>query len=108
MFRTEISLTPATVTINLKDKIVTAGSCFSDAIGKQLAETKFHANINPFGVSYNPHAIHKVLRYALHNQPVPDHTYLENQGLIANYDFHSSFSAPHKKDIEKKITEAIG
>ncbi len=108
MFRTEIKLEASPVRINLKDKILTAGSCFSDAIGKQLAEIKFNTLANPFGVSYNPHSIHKVLRYALHNQIVPDHTYLNNQELVANYDFHSSFSAMKKSEVEKKIKEIIG
>jgi len=108
MFRTEIKPEPSSVKINLKDKILTAGSCFSDAIGKQLTETKFGTLANPFGVSYNPHSIHKVLRYALHNQVVPDHTYLSNQELAANYDFHSSFSAMKKSEVEKKIKETTG
>jgi len=107
MFRTEIGLEPSPVKINLKDKIFTTGSCFSHAIGKKLLETKFNTLVNPFGVSYNPHSIHKVLRYVLHNQIVADHTYLAHQELIANYDFHSTFSQIKKSDIEKKIKEVI-
>jgi len=108
MFRTEIKLEPSPVKINLKDKILTVGSCFSDAIGKQLTEAKFNTLANPFGVSYNPHSIHKVLRYALHNQVVPDHTYLRNQELEANYDFHSSFSTLTRSETEKALKEVIG
>ncbi len=108
MFRTEINPEASTVKINLKDKILTAGSCFSDAIGKQLTEMKFKTLTNPFGVSYNPPSIHKAFRYALHNQAVPDHTYLNNQELVANYDFHSSFSSMKKSEVEKGIKEVIG
>lgn len=108
MFRTEIKLEPSPVKINLKDKILTAGSCFSDSIGSQLEKMKFNTLSNPFGVSYNPHSIHKVLRYAIHNQGVPDHTFLINQELTANYDFHSVFSALNKSEVEKKIKEVIG
>lgn len=108
MFRTEISLESCPVKINLKDKILTAGSCFSDSVGSQLVKMKFNTFVNPFGVSYNPHSIHKVLRYALHNQVVPENTYLSNQELIANFDFHSSFSKINKTAIEKKIKDVIG
>jgi len=108
MFRTEIIADLSTVKINLKDKILTAGSCFSDAMGKQLSESKFNVLSNPFGVSYNPHSIHKVLRYALHNQVVPDHTYLTTQELTANYDFHSSFSSLKKSEVENTIKEVVG
>lgn len=108
MFRTEIIPEASPAKINLKDRILTAGSCFSDSIGAQLLGSKFNVLSNPFGVSYNPHSIHKVLRYALHNQAVPDNTYTENQELIANYDFHSSFSALKKSEIESNIRESVG
>ncbi len=108
MFRTEINLESSSVKINLKDKIFTAGSCFSDAIGNQLQEAKFNTLVNPFGVSYNPHSIHKVLRYALHNQALVNHTYLKNQELQANYDFHSCFSTLKRSETEKAIKEVIG
>lgn len=108
MFRTEVIVAPSPVQINLREKILTAGSCFSDSIGKQLSESKFNALVNPFGVSYNPFSIHKVLLLALHNQVVSDHTFLESQELVANYDFHSSFSATKKSEIESKIKEVVG
>jgi hypothetical protein len=108
MFRTEIIPQPFPVTINVKDKILTTGSCFSDTIGKQLYESKFPVLVNPFGVAYNPFSIHKVLRYGLHNQVVPDHTYLESQELFANYDFHSSFSSLKKSETASKLKEVIG
>jgi hypothetical protein len=108
MFRTEITPDASPVKINLKDQIVTAGSCFSDSIGAQLAKSKFNVLANPFGVAYNPHSIHKTLRYALHNQPPAPNTYAENQELVVNFDFHSSFSALKKIEIEKNILETVG
>lgn len=108
MFRTELHIPSSTQKIQLTESIITIGSCFSDSIGNELAKMKFNTLVNPFGVSYNPHSIHKVLRYAIHNEVVPDNTYLTNQELIANYDFHSSFSETKKTEIEKKIKDVIG
>ena len=108
MFRTEIHISHSPSQINLQEKIITTGSCFSDAIGSQLLQNKFDVLVNPFGTTYNPYSIHKTIRYAIHNQVVPEHTYLENQGIISNYDFHSSFSAPEKSGVEKKLKELIG
>ena len=108
MFRTELIPEASAVKINLKESVLTAGSCFSDSIGARLVESKFNVLTNPFGVSYNPHSIHKVLRYALHNQAVPNNTYAESHELIVNYDFHSSFSALKKSEIEMKIREVVG
>jgi len=108
MFRTEIEINPSPVKINLQEKIITVGSCFSDAIGNQLQQNKFGALINPFGTTYNPHSIHKTLRYTIHNQITPEHTYIENQGIFSNYDFHSSFSSTKKNEVVKNIQETIG
>lgn len=108
MFRTEIHISPSDTKINLQEKIITTGSCFSDAIGSQLLQNKFDVLVNPFGTTYNPYSIHKTLRYAIYNQVVPEHTYLENQGIVSNYDFHSSFSSHEKSEVEKKLKELIG
>jgi hypothetical protein len=108
MFRTEIHPLPSPIKLNLSEKILTVGSCFSDSIGKELVENKFTVAVNPFGSNYNPHSIHKSLRYAIHNQVVPDHTYVENKGVQSNYDFHSNFAALDKQAVIRSIKEVIG
>jgi hypothetical protein len=108
MFRTEIQLPSSTSTLTLQDKIITTGSCFSDAIGQHLAQHKFNTLVNPFGVIYNPHSIHKALRYALHNQVVPEHTYVQHADVFTNYDFHSEFSSLKKSELDKKISDTLG
>lgn len=108
MFRTEIQLPSSPSTLTLQDKILTIGSCFSDAIGQRLAQHKFNTLVNPFGVIYNPHSIHKALRYALHNQVVHEHTYVQHADIFTNYDFHSEFSALKKTELEKRISDTLG
>jgi hypothetical protein len=108
MFRTEVHPIQSPNKINFSEKILTIGSCFSDTIGNALAENKFSVLVNPFGTTYNPHSIHKLLRYAIHNQVVPEHTYLENKGVYSNYDFHSKFSSLQKHDVEHALKETIG
>jgi hypothetical protein len=108
MFRTEVQPTPSSAKLNLSEKILTLGSCFSDSIGNELTGNKFSVSVNPFGTNYNPHSIHKSLRYAIHNQVVPDHTYLENNGVHSNYDFHSNFSALQKNEVAHALKESIG
>ena len=99
-FRTEIQFAKERHAINLKQEILTIGSCFSDAIGNTLVENKFSARVNPFGTTYNPISIHKILRAALNNAHPASHSYFENNGLFAHYDFHSEFSNPEKGLIE--------
>lgn len=45
------------VGISYEDRIMMLGSCFSDSIGRQLADFGFDVCVNPFGTLYNPVSI---------------------------------------------------
>lgn len=107
-FRTELHLKTAEHKISLYQPIMTLGSCFADSIGQKLIAAKFSVSANPFGTIYNPLSIHKLLLQSVHNQPSLEHTYLLNQDISLNYDFHSEFSGSTKNQLESKIKEAIG
>lgn len=106
-FRTEIRIDKEKHSVSLKQDILTTGSCFSDAIGSKLIENKFTALVNPFGTTYNPVSIHKLLRAALNNAHPASHSYFENNGLYTHYDFHSEFSNQNKEVVEAKIKSAV-
>ena len=107
MFRTEINIDAFPVKIKLKNQILTTGSCFSDAIGNQLKKNKFNTLVNPFGTNYNPHSIHQSLQYAIRRETVPSHSFVENQGIHLNYNFHSSFSSVDQTETKKIIEKVI-
>ena len=107
-FRTDVRVSPAANSIDLNSKILTTGSCFADAIGDRLAASKFQSLINPFGVTYNPHSIHKTLRYTIHNAPLPNHTYLKNGEVCLNYDFHSRHSSLIQAELSYQLSNTIG
>lgn len=44
------------------DEILLMGSCFAAHIGQLLTDAKFHCNVNPYGVLYNPLSISTALR----------------------------------------------
>ncbi len=106
-FRTEIKLEKAKQGISLKQEIFTTGSCFSIVIGNKLAENKFPVLSNPFGTSYNPISIHKTLRAGMNGALPLSHSFFENNGLYAHYDFHSGFSHPDKSVVEENVKSAI-
>jgi hypothetical protein len=107
-FRTDVRITPSPYPITLKTPILTAGSCFADAIGQRLEQNKFHTLTNPLGVIYNPHSIHRALRYAIHNEPSAQHLYVQHQEVHLNYDFHSRFSSTKKTELVDQLTNTIG
>jgi hypothetical protein len=107
-FRTDVRITPSSYPITLKTPILTAGSCFADAIGQRLEQNKFHTLTNPLGVIYNPHSIHRTLRYAIHNELAAQHLYVQYQDVHLNYDFHSRFSSTKKRQLVDQLTNTIG
>jgi hypothetical protein len=107
-FRTEFNTRLHKTTIPLSSKIITIGSCFAYGIGNRLLLNKFDTLVNPFGTTYNPISIHKLIRMAIHNQPSPGEMYLFNQEVFSNYDFHSSFSALNRSELETNINNVIG
>ena len=107
-FRTEIKITPSSSPIAPGSRILTQGSCFADAIGARLSVYKINTVVNPFGVIYNPESIHKVLEYAIYNESLPEHTFVRNQDLHVNYNFHSEFSALSKEQLVSRLMNTIG
>jgi hypothetical protein len=106
-FRTIVRVSAPAHRIALKHRILTMGSCFSDAIGSHLAFNKFKTSINPFGILYNPISIHRILVDSISNNDLPENSYLQHDEVFLNYHFHSSFSALQKGILEKKIFDAI-
>ena len=107
-FRTNVSIAPSPYPVALKTAIITAGSCFADAIGQRLDQNKFKVLVNPYGVIYNPFSIHKTFRYAIHNEPAADHLFIENNDVFLNYDFHSEFSSLKKSELVQRLNNTIG
>jgi hypothetical protein len=106
-FRTIVRTHPSNHKIGLINGVFTIGSCFADAIGSRLHQSKFKVAVNPFGTTYNPLSIHKAIRYAFDNQNPPPESYLVRDDIHLNYGFHSNFSSMEKSALEASIREAI-
>ena len=106
-FRTSFQLKPSPKRISLSDRILTIGSCFSDAIGSQFVRNKINCQANPFGVLYNPASIHKVVQYAIANQSVPEDTFMHRDDVFFNYDFHSEFSSMNLSHLQEQLKTII-
>jgi len=91
-FRTPVRVQPG-APISHATKLFTTGSCFADLLGAKLRESRFHAAINPFGVSYNPISIHKSMSMALNKERPAPELYAQSEGSFRHMDFHSTFRA---------------
>src|SRR6188474_3272003 len=106
-FRTIVSSPLSTQKTGLKARFLTIGSCFADVVAGYLQRYKIETCANPFGTLYSPASIHKALNYALLNQSPPDQTYLQNQDIHLNFDFHSEFSGLQKQVLQNQLSECI-
>lgn len=100
MFNLKFDIPQSKTQINLKDKVVSIGSCFSDNIGQKLADNKFQILSNPFGTIFNPHSIFKILKNELDT-----HGVVENQGVFFHYDAHGEISALSKSELAELISK---
>jgi hypothetical protein len=106
-FRTDVSVLPSPHKIELKTAILTAGSCFSDAIGSRLRLNKFPVLVNPTGVIYNPASIHQALLFGIANKGLPEESFLVNNGIHSNYCFHSELSALDRSDLNRRLADML-
>lgn len=88
-------------------KILTLGSCFSDHIGRHLANSLFDVLVNPFGTVFNPMSCSKLLDLAISNKLLDINELHSNGSRFFHYDFHSSFDDLDPKETVKKVNKAI-
>lgn len=85
------------------DRILTSGSCFAHRFGTWLAENKFQVLNNPFGISYQPLAIHDQLCAALTGAGVLPSHFVEREHRYVHLDFHSSLQGGTKEELQTLI-----
>ncbi|MEL7005728.1 MAG: GSCFA domain-containing protein, partial [Bacteroidota bacterium] len=107
MFRTELSPKKHEHSLSHTTPVLTIGSCFSDQIGGYFEKNKFDVLSNPFGTVYNPISIFKLLRFAVAQSEPEEYSYIHDQGLHSNFEFHSKFSSSDKNLLQQNIKNSI-
>ncbi|MDR1121342.1 MAG: GSCFA domain-containing protein [Dysgonamonadaceae bacterium] len=106
-FRTEISIPKAGFNISHCDKLLLMGSCFAEYIGNKLEASGFQADVNPFGVLYNPLSIASGLRDLMQRKVFTEEDTVECNGLFSSWSHHSRFSDLTPSACLKKIRERM-
>lgn len=106
-FRTTIPVQRAPFSIDHTDGLMLAGSCFTEHIGNRLADAKFSARVNPFGIVYNPLSIARCLeRLWAADRPFHAAELFENAGLWRSWEHHSAFAGTTPEDALRRLNEA--
>jgi hypothetical protein len=83
------------------------GSCFTENVGGKMAALKYSADINPFGILYNPVSVVQGLNFLLQKKRFTGDDLIRHNGLWHSFFHHSRFSSPSKKEALNRINQRI-
>ena len=96
--------------ISFEDKIMMLGSCFSDNIGKQLADFGFEVCVNPFGTLYNPVSIHNSVHLLAGEKLFTDEDCIQmgaGSDLICSFRHHTSFARKTNEEFIENANKSL-
>lgn len=94
------------VGISYEDKIMMLGSCFSDNIGRVLADYGFDVCVNPFGTLYNPASIGNSIRRLISGEHFCEAECIQmgaGSEKICSFSHHTSFA---RNSVEEFLANA--
>ena len=85
--------------------ILSMGSCFADALGRQTERLGMPVSINPFGITFDAFSIERQLGY-LSGDPLPQDVF-EHLNLWRHFDCHGSLSHPDRSAFEETLDRQL-
>lgn len=108
MFRTEINITPLSPTISYGDGILFLGSCFADEIGSICCGLGFNAQVNPFGVLYNPASVAQSIKRLQEGTPFTHNEVIEVGGeFYCTFSHNTDFWCPTEEALLEKVNSHL-
>ena len=104
---TEVPLEVASFRIDHSDSIFLLGSCFTENIGKRLAEFGFQTMMNPFGILYNPLSMAIAMSYCLDDKRIGEESLVFHDDLWHSWLHHGAFSRRDKQECLDVCNQAI-
>jgi len=92
LFRTKVAIPKSKFEFGYKHKAVMMGSCFVENIGAKLKSFKYRADVNPFGVIYNPVSVCSSLRLLMEGREFVEDDLNFHNNLWFSFYHHSKFS----------------
>ena len=107
-FRTLTDIAPLSPRLRHSDKLMVMGSCFATHIGDRLSQMKWQAEVNPFGVLYNPLSIAGALtRLVVHRPFSEEELYEFPDGGWNTWLHHSAYSHPDMSTALTAINDSM-
>ncbi len=105
-FRSELKIPSSVKKRDYSNRFLSAGSCFAAHMADKLAFYQFRVLANPTGVMYNPLSLLLMLEHLYGSRPVDETFLVQDEGLWHSLLHDSSFSAPDREEVLRRITQA--
>lgn len=93
--------------ISYANRLFFIGSCFSLEVGSYMRQAGFRAEINPFGIMYNPLSIGRCIGRLLDATPYAADELFEYDGLFHSFDHHGVFSHAKRGETLQHINDRL-
>lgn len=93
--------------IDYHSKVALLGSCFSENIGEKFHYYKFQSLQNPFGISFQPLAIEKLITNAINQKKYTEADVFYHNEQWHCFDAHSRLSHSSKDELLSQLNENI-
>ena len=107
MFTTPVTPKPYATKISYNSNLFFTGSCFAESIGEKFCKAKFRANVNPFGILYNPVSISYALERIISGIPYKPEDLIFHEGLYHSPDHHGCFSGSDRDKVLSEINNSL-
>lgn len=104
-FRLTFPIEPLSYKISYRHKMLLAGSCFAENIGKLMADGRLNTITNPNGIVYNPISIAKQLEKCLVGNEYQESELFYHNELWSSWQHHGQYSSTDKADTLNHINQ---
>lgn len=105
--RTEIKIEPRIGLLTYSRPVLLLGSCFSDNIGRRLAERGFTVSANPLGPVYNPASMATQAGLLASQRHIAPEELFEHEGLWRHFLAHTLLARPDRAEAAAAINSAL-
>lgn len=92
--------------MDIQDRILLMGSCFTSNVGELLRSHYFDVLYNPVGILFDPSAIQRHLHRIIHRKWISEAELFEHQEIFSSWEFHSDFSSLKKEEALRLMKTA--
>ena len=108
LFRTDVHITPLKQTIAYGDGILFLGSCFADEVGGICQGLGFNAQVNPFGVLYNPLSVANALQRLHSGKPFSHEEVIQTgEEFYCTFSHNTEYWSHSETELLERVNQAL-